>query len=76
MVADYLTKPLHSKLFYKFRDQIMGVVPMDAIVGDHSSVLVQNVTKNIDESKYLTSDTRTSSILAVLILTTNLGQVW
>ena len=28
MVADYATKPLQGALFKKFRDQIMGVVPM------------------------------------------------
>jgi hypothetical protein len=39
MVADYFTKPLQGELFYKFRDQIMGVVPMDTIIGDHRSVL-------------------------------------
>jgi hypothetical protein len=39
MVADYFTKPLQGDLFYKFRDQIMGVVPMDTITGDHRSVL-------------------------------------
>jgi hypothetical protein len=38
-VADCFTKPLQGELFYKFRDQIMGVVPVDAIIGDHRSVL-------------------------------------
>jgi hypothetical protein len=39
MVADYFTKPLQGELFCKFQDQIMGVVPMDTITGDHRSVL-------------------------------------
>jgi hypothetical protein len=39
MVADYFTKTLQGELFYKFRDQIMGVVPMATIMGDHRSVL-------------------------------------
>jgi hypothetical protein len=39
MVAEYFTKPLQGELFYKIRDQIMGVVPMDTIAGDHRSVL-------------------------------------
>jgi hypothetical protein len=39
MVADYFTKPLQGELFYKFRDQIMGVVPMETIHGTHRSVL-------------------------------------
>jgi hypothetical protein len=54
MVADYFTKPLQGALFYKFRDQIMGVVPMDTIVGDHRSVLdveSQNMTKPVVSEK-------------------------
>jgi hypothetical protein len=39
MVADYFTKALQGALFYKFRDQILGVVPMDTINGDQRSVL-------------------------------------
>jgi hypothetical protein len=39
MVAHYFTKLLQGQLFYKFRDQIMGVVPMATIMGDHRSVL-------------------------------------
>jgi hypothetical protein len=35
MVADYFTKPLQGALFYKFRDQIMGVAPMESIHGGH-----------------------------------------
>ncbi len=46
MVADYFTKPLQGALFYKFRDQIMGVVPMDTIMGDHRSVLDITSQKN------------------------------
>ena len=43
MVADYFTKPLQGALFYKFREQIMGVVEMETILGiepiNHRSVL-------------------------------------
>jgi hypothetical protein len=39
MVADYFTKSLQGELFYKFWDQIMGMVPIDTITGDHRSVL-------------------------------------
>jgi hypothetical protein len=39
MVANYVTQPLQGELSYKFRDQIMGVVPMATIMGDHRSVL-------------------------------------
>jgi hypothetical protein len=27
MIGDFMTKPLQGALFWKFRDQIMGVVP-------------------------------------------------
>jgi hypothetical protein len=39
MVADYFTKPLQGVLLYKFRDQIIGLVPMETITGDQRSVL-------------------------------------
>jgi hypothetical protein len=45
MVANYFTKPLQGMLFYKFRDQNMGVVPMDTIIGDQGSVLDDHSTK-------------------------------
>jgi hypothetical protein len=50
MVADYSTKPLQGELFYKFRDQIMGVVPMNTI-GDHRSVLDHKVTNSVTPKK-------------------------
>jgi hypothetical protein len=52
MVADYFTKPLQGALFYKFRDQIMGVVSMDTIVGDYRSVL-DIVSQNNNETAVL-----------------------
>jgi hypothetical protein len=42
MVADYFTKPLQGALFYKFRDQILGLAPMEAIHDDQRSVLESN----------------------------------
>jgi hypothetical protein len=39
MLADYFTKPLQGALFYKLRDQLMGLVPMETIMGDQRSVL-------------------------------------
>jgi hypothetical protein len=48
MVADYFTKPLQGALFYIFRDQIMDVVPMDTIMGDHRSVLDITSQNNIE----------------------------
>ncbi len=55
MVADYFTKPLQGELFYKFRDQIMGVVPMKTIIGDHRSVL-DNISNKL--SNPVVSDKR------------------
>jgi hypothetical protein len=57
MVADYFTKPLQGALFYKFRDQIMGLVPMETIVGDHRSVL-DKVPRNLGVSEKLTDSSR------------------
>jgi hypothetical protein len=37
MVADYMTKPLQGALFRKFRDQIMGVVPVQLPVSKKST---------------------------------------
>jgi hypothetical protein len=51
MVADYFTKPLQGELFYKFRDQIMGVVPMNTIIGDHRSVLDEESNHPISSEK-------------------------
>jgi hypothetical protein len=50
MIADYFTKPLQGELFYKFRDQIMGVVPMDTIHGDHRSVLDKDSSNRVSLS--------------------------
>ena len=51
MVANFYTKTLQDKLFYKFRDQILGLAPMDDIHIhiDHRSVL--NNKKNVKTSK-------------------------
>ena len=53
MVADYFTKPLQGALFYKFRDQIMGVVEMEPIQGtdpiNHRSVLESGHLNNVND---------------------------
>ena len=55
MVADYFTKPLQGVLFYEFRDQIMGVVEMEIILGidpiNHRSLLEsdQSNSNNVDD---------------------------
>jgi hypothetical protein len=66
MAADYLMKPLQGELFYKFRDQIMGVVPMETINGDHKSVLDHHYSdpvkaeKRIKVSPVIANDARLS----------------
>jgi hypothetical protein len=44
MVADSFTKPLQGALLYKFRDQILVVVPMDDFHVNHRSVLDAKVS--------------------------------
>jgi hypothetical protein len=61
MVADYFTKPLQGELFYKFRDQIMGVVPMDTISGDHRSVLDDKSNHPIRSEKQTKVSPKTST---------------
>jgi hypothetical protein len=68
MVADYFTKPLQGELFYKFRDQIMGVVPMDTISGDHRSVLD-------DQSSHPSSSEKTVSPKAIINARTKRAKV-
>ena len=57
MVADYSTKPLQGALFYKFRDQIMGVVEMESILGidpiNHRSVLESDHLNNVNDGDKL-----------------------
>ena len=59
MVADYFTKPLQGALFYKLRDQIMGVVEMETILGidpiNHRSVLESDKlnSNNVDDGNKL-----------------------
>ena len=62
MVADYFTKPLQGELFYKFRDQIMGLVPMDTIIGDHRSVLDNNLKAKSVTPPITETRTRTAQI--------------
>ena len=56
MVANFYTKTLQGKLFYKFRDQILGLSPMDDIHihRDHRSVLDDK--KIIDNKKIIKTD--------------------
>ena len=53
MVANFYTKPLQGKLFYKFRDQILGLAPMDDIHihRDHRSVLDNKKTVKTGKAK-------------------------
>ena len=57
MVAGYFTKPLQGALFYKFLDQIMGVVEMEAILGidpiKHRSALELYHLNNVNDGNKL-----------------------
>ena len=43
MVADFFTKPLQGKQFYKLRDQVMNIDPSSKYHSDHRSVLKPDV---------------------------------
>jgi hypothetical protein len=60
MIADYFTKPLQVELFYKFRDQILGLVPMETIIGDHRSVLDHDL-KAVPQGTVKRTESRQSS---------------
>ena len=58
MVSHFYTKYLQGKLFYKFRDQILGLAPMDDthIHRDRSSVLENKKITKIDKAKSVNSN--------------------
>jgi hypothetical protein len=84
MVADYFTKPLQGVLFYKFRDQIMGVVPTDTIIGAHRSVLdkrrygVPDAQTNLKSRSRLNVQTIRGKpgLTSVQFLATHRGLMW
>ena len=52
MIADFFTKPLQGKQFYKLRDQVMNIDPSSKYHSDHRSVLkpdVENVKSQDSE---------------------------
>eukprot|EP00934_Nitzschia_sp_Nitz4_P008987 Nitzschia sp. Nitz4//scaffold353_size16344//11151//16190//NITZ4_008865-RA/size16344-processed-gene-0.13-mRNA-1//1//CDS//3329548925//8977//frame0 len=49
MLADYFTKPLQGRLFYRLRDQIMNVDPNSEYHSDHRSVLKSDDVKTSDQ---------------------------
>jgi hypothetical protein len=72
MIADYFTKLLQGKLFYKFRDQIMGVVPMDTIHGDHRSVLDKDSSNRVSLSNQ--RETTRKKIARIVVQTVMSGR--
>ena len=56
MAADYFTKPLHGALFYKFRDQVMGLEHMQRIHVGHRSVLGDEINTNENSSENSTAN--------------------
>ena len=49
MVADYFTKPLSGKMFYKFRDIIMGYKPITSLE-DNTFTIKERVENVIEKS--------------------------
>ena len=52
MIADFFTKPLQGKQFYKLHDQVMNIDPSSKYHSDHRSVLkpdVENVKSQDSE---------------------------
>ena len=48
MIADFFTKPLQGKQFYKLRDCVMNVDPSSKYHSDHRSVLKPEVVEKSD----------------------------
>ena len=71
MIADFFTKPLQGKQFYKLRDQVMNIDPSSKYHSDHRSVLkpdVENVRSQDSEptrSREEGAQTRTEDTVSV-----------
>jgi hypothetical protein len=53
MIGDYATKPLQGALFWKFKDQIMGVTPaQDPIPGKTDNGVGKTETSKIKPKKF------------------------
>ena len=63
MVADYFTKPLQGELFYKFRDQIMGLAPMQIIHDGHRILLSDKICKNGNSNFILEENSTAKKIM-------------
>jgi uncharacterized Zn ribbon protein len=61
MVADYFTKPLQGKQFYKFHDEIMNIGPNCKHHLTHRSVLKdkEDVTNDVVENNVANNDLAT-----------------
>jgi hypothetical protein len=59
MVADFMTKPLQGSIFKKFRDLIMGSLPMD----EAAKLLTRDAVKENDREGLAQKDLRHRSVL-------------
>ena len=71
MIADYFTKPLQGKQFYKLRDQIMNLDPSSKYHSDHRSVLRCDEEKGTDGEANLLGDVSQCTDMAVAHCNTN-----
>eukprot|EP00934_Nitzschia_sp_Nitz4_P002612 Nitzschia sp. Nitz4//scaffold489_size5144//31//2646//NITZ4_009230-RA/size5144-processed-gene-0.1-mRNA-1//1//CDS//3329552897//2602//frame0 len=65
MVADYFTKPLQGRLFYKIRDKIMNIDPTDNYHSDHRSVLRKCENKKMTDGQASGSGTTRYTALQI-----------
>ena len=71
MIADYFTKLLQGKQFYKLRDQIMNLDPSSKYHSDHRSVLRCDEEKGTDGEANLLGDVSQCTDMAVAHCNTN-----
>jgi len=63
MVADFFTKPLQGKQFYKLRDQVMNIDPDSKYHSDHRSVLNAKCGDSDDVAKAMeAADTEATEV--------------
>ena len=64
MIADFFTKPLQGKQFYKLRDQVMNIDPSNKYHSNHRSVLkTENVrTPDTEPTNDLVDDQQVRTV--------------
>ena len=59
MIADFFTKPLQGKLFYKFRDLVMGIQADSPHHSSRRSVLESRASKQSGTGKNMNTNVET-----------------